>query len=276
MCVNFSIKDVSMGWLEGKVALITGAGSGIGRAVTERFIEEGAQVGVLERFQDRIESLRGNFGDSLVAIQGDVTNANDNFRAVRETVQTFGKLDIFVGNAGVSDAGMMFSNFPEEALSDAFDEQFAVNVKGYLLGAKAALRELEKTEGCMVFTASVASFGSGGGGVLYTASKHAVLGLIRQLASELTPKIRVNGVAPGGTKTGLYGLFSMGRGEVSHQDEPGWSERVGAGMPTGVPMQAEDHVGAYVMLASKENAGSITGVVITTDYGATLRRARRP
>ena len=264
-----------MGWLEGRVALITGGGAGIGRAVTERFIEEGARVGVLERFADRVKALQGDLGDAVVAVQGDVTSLADNHRAIQATVKAFGKLDIFVGNAGVSDAGVQFADFPEEVLDGAFDEQFGINVKGYMLGAKAALPELLKTEGCMVFTASVASFGSGGGGVLYTASKHAVLGMIRQLAAELTPRVHVNGVAPGGTKTGLYGLAAMGRGDRSHQDEPGWEERVGGSSPTGSPMTAADHVGAYVMLASKENAGSITGVVITTDAGATLRRPRR-
>jgi NAD(P)-dependent dehydrogenase (short-subunit alcohol dehydrogenase family) len=178
--------------------------------VAERFIDEGARVGVLERFPDRVKSLHDDLGDALVAVRGDVTSLADNRRAIQETVKAFGKLDIFVGNAGVSDAGVRFANFPDEMLGSAFDEQFGVNVKGYILGAKAALPELLKTEGCMVFTASVASFGSGGGGTLYTASKHAVLGMIRQLASELTPQIRVNGVAPGGTKTGLMGLAAMG------------------------------------------------------------------
>ena len=130
----------------------------------------------------------------------------DNKRAVADTVGAFGRLDIFVGNAGVFDVYAPLAEFPEERLSQAFDELFGVNVKGCFFGAKAALPELMKTEGSMVFTASVAGLNSGGGGTLYTASKHAVVGLIRQLAVEVGPRVRVNGVAPGGTITDLRGL----------------------------------------------------------------------
>ena len=188
-----------MGWLDGSVALVTGGGSGIGRAIVARFVEEGARVGVLDRVPARAAQLRADFGDTVVAIPGDVTRREDNARAVAETVAAFGRLDVFVGNAGVFDNFLSLADFPEERLAQAFDEMFAVNVKGYLLGAKAALAELTKTEGSIIFTASVAGFNSGGGGAIYTASKHAVVGLIRQLAVELGPRVRVNGVAPGGT-----------------------------------------------------------------------------
>ena len=200
-----------MGWLDNQVALVTGGGSVIGRGIVARFLAEGARVGVLERFPDRVEQLRADFGTAVYPVQGDVTRLEDNQRAVAETVRAFGQLDIFVGNAGVFDSFLRFEALPEDALSAAFDEQFSVNVKGCLLGAKAALPELMKTEGCMVFTASVAGFNSGGGGVLYTASKHAVVGMIRQLAAELGPRVRVNGVAPGGTRTDLRGLAAVGR-----------------------------------------------------------------
>ena len=180
-----------MGWLDGNVALVTGGGSGIGRAIVTRFIEEGARVGVLERVAERAAQLRADFGDAVVAVPGDVTRREDNARAVSQTVAAFGRLDVFVGNAGVFDNFLPLADVPEERLSEAFDEMFALNVKGYLLGAKTALTELTRTEGCIVFTASVAGFNSGGGGAIYTASKHAVVGLIRQLAVELGPRVRV-------------------------------------------------------------------------------------
>src|SRR5262249_59079462 len=100
------------------------------------------------------------------------------------------------------------------------DELFGVNVKGCILGAKTALPELQKTQGCMVFTASVAGMNSGGGGTLYTASKHAVIGLIRQLASEVGPDVRVNGVAPGGTRTDLRGLATLHQDDRAHSAQP--------------------------------------------------------
>jgi NAD(P)-dependent dehydrogenase (short-subunit alcohol dehydrogenase family) len=263
-----------MGWLDGQVALVTGGGSGIGRGIVARFLAEGARVGVLERFPDRVEQLRADFGTAVCPIQGDVTRLEDNQRVVAETVRAFGQLDIFVGNAGIFDSFLRFEDLPEDALSAAFDEQFGVNVKGCLLGAKAALPELMKTEGCMVFTASVAGFNSGGGGVLYTASKHAVVGMIRQLAAELGPRIRVNGVAPGGTRTDLRGLAVVGREAQSHFADPGIAERMRVNNPLQIALQPADLASAYVFLASRANAQGLTGSIITVDAGSSLRWSR--
>jgi 2,3-dihydroxy-2,3-dihydrophenylpropionate dehydrogenase len=266
-----------MGWLDGQVALITGGGSGIGRAVVARFIAEGAKVGVIERVAARIEALRADFGGAIVAVPGDVTRLDDNRRAVAETVHAFDRLDVFVANAGVFDGNTRLDEFPEDRLAAACDEQFAVNVKACVLGVKAALPELVKSGGSIVFTASVAGFNSGGGGALYTASKHAVVGLIRQLAVELGPRIRVNGVAPGGTVTDLRGLSALGAQDHSHFSDPGTEERLRAGNPLGKALAPDDLAGAYVFLASRTNAAGVTGTVVTVDAGATLRmpRARR-
>src|SRR5216683_6835153 len=157
-----------MGWLDGQVALVTGGGSGIGRAVVARFIEEGARVAVMERIATRADQLRSEFGDAVIGIAGDVARLADNKRAVAETVRAFGRLDIFVGNAGVFDTYAKFAEFDEEKLNHAYDELFGVNVKGVMFGAKAALPELRKNGGSMIFTASVAGLNSGGGGVIYT------------------------------------------------------------------------------------------------------------
>ena len=264
-----------MGWLDDQVALVTGGGSGIGRAIVARFIEEGARVGVLERFADRVEQLRADFGNAVCALQGDVTRLEDNKRAVAETVSVFGQLDIFVGNAGIFDSFLRFEEIREEDLGAAFDELFGVNVKGCVWGAKAALPELIKSEGCMVFTASVAGLNSGGGGALYTASKHAVVGLIRQLAAELAPQVRVNGVAPGGTRTDLRGLATVGQDQASHFADPSYEERLRVNNPLQIALQPSDLAGAYVFLASRANARGLTGVVITADAGSSLRWSRR-
>jgi len=252
-----------MGWLEGKVALVTGGGSGIGASVVERFVEEGARVGVLERVPERAQHLKESLGSAVVAVQGDVTRLVDNERAVQETVRAFNRLDIFVGNAGIFDRFISLADLDKDRLSDAFDELFDVNVKGYILGAKAVLPELMRTEGCMIFTASIAGFLPGGGGPLYTASKHAVVGLIRQLACELAPKVRVNGVAPGGTLTDLRGVAAMGQsGESYFALHPEIVARL-------KPPRA--HAGAYVFLASSKNSEATTGAIIHSDGGAIVR-----
>ena len=263
-----------MGWLDGQVALVTGGGSGIGRAVVARYIAEGARVGVMERVATRGEELRAEFGDKVVAIAGDVARFADNSRAVAETVRAFGRLDIFVGNAGIFDVYADFAELAEDQLERAYDELFSVNVKGCLFGVKAALPELRKNRGAIVLTASVAGLNSGGGGVIYTASKHAVVGMIREMAVELGPDVRVNGVAPGGTLTDLRGLQSLGNDDRSQFAAPDMAERLQAANPLRVALVPDDLAGAYVFLASRDNARGITGSIVTVDAGAMLRQPR--
>jgi NAD(P)-dependent dehydrogenase (short-subunit alcohol dehydrogenase family) len=264
-----------MGSLDGQVALVTGGGSGIGRAVVARFVEEGARVGVMERVSSRAEQMREEFGDAVIGIAGDVSLIADNRRAVAETVTAFGKLDVFVGNAGVFDVYAAFAELSEEALGQAYDELFGVNVRGCVFGARAALAELRKTAGSIIFTASVASLNSGGGGALYTASKHAVAGLIRELAVELAPDIRVNGVAPGGTMTDLRGLATLQQDDRSQFSDPAIADRLRAGNPLHMALLPDDLAGAYAFLASRRDARAITGTIVTVDGGAMLRMPRR-
>src|ERR1700683_5017936 len=232
-----------MGWLENKVALVTGGASGLGRAIVERFVEEGASVAILDRARERSEELAKRLGERVAAIVGDVTVLEDNQRAVAETVQRFGRLDCFVGNAGIWDFNVSLADLPDAQIGDAFDELFGVNVKGYLLGAKAAYRELAKTRGCIIYTVSNAGYYPCGGGPLYTASKHAVVGLIRQLAYELAPKIRVHGVAAGAIPTDLRGPRSLQMAERSIAAVP-LKEMVERGLPLGKLPEPRDYTGS--------------------------------
>jgi len=257
-----------MGWLDGKAVLVTGGASGLGRAIVERFLEEGARVAILDRSRERSEQLASRLG--VTTIVGDVTSLADNCRAVAETVAGFSKLDCFVGNAGIWDFNMPLFDLPDERISEAFDELFGVNVKGYLLGAKAAYRELAKTRGCIIYTVSNAGFYPCGGGPLYTASKHAVVGLIRQLAYELAPKIRVNGVAPGAIPTDLRGPRSLEMAERSIAELP-IKEMVERGLPLGKLAEPRDYTGSYVLLASPENSSTATGGVIICEGGIGVR-----
>src|SRR6266508_2779185 len=165
-----------MGWLKGDVAVITGGGSGLGRALVQRFVAEGASAVVLDRSPARVEELVAAFDGAVVGVPGDVTAFEDNERAVQLALRSFGKLDVFIGNAGLFDYFANIVDTPAEELSRAFDELFGVHVKGYLLGVKAALPHLMESRGCVLLTASMGSFYAAAGGVVYTASKHAVLG----------------------------------------------------------------------------------------------------
>lgn len=263
-----------MGWLEGKVALVTGGGSGIGLGVVEAFVREGARVTVLERVSERIRSLKEKLGQQGLAVEGDATRLEDNERAVSETASTFGRLDILVANAGIFDGFISLVDVPKEKLSEAFDELFAVNVKSYMLSAKAALPELLKTEGSIVFTVSNAGFYPAGGGFFYTSSKFAVRGLVTELAYQLAPKIRVNGVAPGGTITNIRGLKALGQDQASPFGGAGAEEIkefIRKTNPLGVLPTPEDHAWAYVYLASKERSRVVTGTIIHTDGGLGMR-----
>src|SRR5215467_4829163 len=259
-----------MGWLENKVTLVTGGASGLGRAIVERFIDEGANVAVLDRARERSIELARRFGERVEAVVGDVALLADNQRAVAETIRRFGRLDCFVGNAGIWDFSMPLVDLPEDKIGGAFDELFGVNVKGYLLGAKATYRELAKTHGSMIFTVSNAGFYPCGGGPLYTASKHAVVGLIRQLAYELAPKIRVNGVAPGAIPTDLRGPASLAMAERSIAELP-LKEMVERGLPLGKLPEPRDYTGSYVLLASPSNSSTATGSVIICEGGMGVR-----
>lgn len=256
-----------MGWLDNEVALVTGGGSGLGRAVAERFVEEGASVGVMDIDRERLDDLEDSLGDDVVTIEGDVTDLSDNERAVAETVDAFGSLTVFVGNAGVFDQNASLPELDDDELEAAFFELFGVNVLGYILGARAALPELLETNGRMVFSASQASFGPDGGGVLYVPSKHAVAGLVRQLAFELAPEVRVNAVAPGYVPTDLSGTESLGgdRGVVSAETFDASNH------PLDIVPSPADYTGAYVLLASEENARPMTGTIVRADLGRSVR-----
>jgi 2,3-dihydroxy-2,3-dihydrophenylpropionate dehydrogenase len=264
-----------MGWLEEQVVLVTGGGSGLGRAIVARFIGEGARVGVLERAPEKIRQLEADFGDKVIAVHGDVAELADNERAVREAVAKFGRLDCFIGNAGIWDFSMSVLELPAERIGAAFDEIFAINVKALLFGAKAAVPALLATSGNMIFTLSNAALYPSGGGPLYTSSKHAAVGLLRQLAYELAPRVRVNGVAPSGFASDLRGPAALGLQGKRMLDLRSPQE-LATVFPLEFLPEAADYAGQYVLLASRDHARTTTGAIIAADLGLGIRGIRRP
>ncbi|MDN5938776.1 MAG: 3-(cis-5,6-dihydroxycyclohexa-1,3-dien-1-yl)propanoate dehydrogenase [Salinisphaera sp.] len=260
-----------MGWLEGEVALITGGGSGLGLALARRFMQEGARVAIVERDQARLTAAQTELGDSLLACTGDVSRSADNEQAVSAVLQHFGRLDCFIANAGVFDFFKPLVDYGGDDLDRAFDELFAVNVKGAVLGARAALPALKQSAGSMIFTLSNAAFYPAGGGALYTASKHALTGVVRQLAYECAPTVRVNGVAPGGMRTGLRGLQATGSDAKKLEDVPDFEQLLQSVTPLALAPTPADYCGPYVLLASRSNAAPMTGVIINSDGGLGVR-----
>lgn len=269
-----------MGWLDGEVALITGGGSGIGLAVVERYIEEGARVCVADVVEERITQLKERFGDRVDGVVADVTTVEGNEAALDRTLKAFGKLDVFLANAGLGDAFRELADIPAEDVGITYDEIFDLNVKAVIIGSRVVLPELLKTNGSMIVTVSNSSFYPDGGGVMYIASKHAALGIVRQLAHEFAPFVRVNGVSPGATKTDIrmpasFGLDEHGQRIRTHTHPSNKDEAVEAVTPLRLHAEPSDHAGAFVLLASRRDSKAMTGTVIESEAGLGVRGLRR-
>jgi 3alpha(or 20beta)-hydroxysteroid dehydrogenase len=187
--------------LKGKVALITGAASGIGRATAELFVREGAAVALVDLQQEALDALAESIGGSQVAaFAADVAEPAHVERYVRQTVERFGGLDIAVFNVGIAGEIKPIA----DASLEVFDRVMAVNVRGTWLGLKHVIPRIkERGGGSIVLTASTAGFRAGAPNrSAYVISKHAVVGLMRSAAAECAPLgIRVNSVSPGGVDT---------------------------------------------------------------------------
>ncbi|MEU7632894.1 SDR family NAD(P)-dependent oxidoreductase [Nocardia sp. NPDC049220] len=269
-----------MGWLDGDVAIVTGGGSGIGRAIVRRYVEEGCRVVVADLSAERLAEVQAELGDAVTTIVADVRDYAQNEAVVAKAVATFGKLDVFVANAGMGDKFTELADLPAQNIDAAFTQIFEVNVKGIIHGAKAALPALLTTKGAFVITLSNSSFYPDGGGVMYIASKHAALGAMRQLAHEFAPHIRVNAVAPGATRTNItspaaFGAASAGPQAPGGADDAARVAAIEATMPLKRFAEPEDHSAAYVLVASRTQAPVMTGTVIESDGGLGVRGLRR-
>jgi NAD(P)-dependent dehydrogenase (short-subunit alcohol dehydrogenase family) len=256
--------------LTGKRALVIGAGSGIGRAVHDAFVANGAAVVALDRDPAKCEDLRHS-SPATTVVNGDATELADNEAAVAATVEAHGGLDVLANCVGIFDFYRGVRELSGSELVAAFDELFHVNVAASLLCVHAALGPLTQSHGSVVLTSSTSGFHPGRGGVLYVASKFAVRGLVVALAHELAPDIRVNGVAPGGTVgTDLRGPAALGLDEQSLGDRPGREDELAARTPLAVALTPIDVAASYVFLAS-DGARGITGTFLHPDGGIDVK-----
>jgi NAD(P)-dependent dehydrogenase (short-subunit alcohol dehydrogenase family) len=262
-----------MNRLNDEVVLVTGGAKGIGRAVVERFVAEGARLVVLDRDADQLQALRERYPDRVDGVVGDVTAYAAHASAVELALSRFGKLDCYIGNAGIWDWYRRIDRLDPAVLAQAFDAIFRVNVMANFLGVKASIDAIRKTSGSYIFTVSPAGFYAGGGGALYTASKHAMVGLIRQLAAEYAPDVRVNGVAPGGSATELSGPKELQLDDRKLSDDPRLAAMIEAGTPLKRVWRPEDHAGHYVLLACRSDSPATTAAILHSDGGMEVRGA---
>ncbi len=238
----------------GRVAIITGAASGIGRATAELLLDEGARVVAVDLDEDRLTWASGD--DRVAQLVGDVRSEQLNAQAVAVAVQRFGRLDAAILNAGISAVGDL-----EHAPLELFDHSMEVNVRAALLGMRAAIPALrDGGGGRIVVTASTSGLGGDPWMWAYNAAKAAVINLVRSAAVDLAAEdITVNAVCPGPTETNMTaGISAM----------PGVSESLRLRIPAQRWGRPEDIAAVIAFLASPA-ASYVTGVAIPVDGGIT-------
>jgi 3-oxoacyl-[acyl-carrier protein] reductase len=248
--------------LRDKVALVTGAGSGIGRAAALLFAREGARVATVDLHEasakDTAEAIERDGGQAL-PLRADVSRGADNEAAVAATLARWGRLDVFFANAGVPQ-----SPTPIEEVDEAtFDRIMAVNVRGVFLGAKHAAPVMKRQRaGVILVTASTSAVRPRPGVQSYSASKGAVVALTKSLALELAPfGIRAVSIAPVATETPMLPRFS---GKERVDDD--LMKKYLPTIPLGRLNRPEDVARTALFLAS-DDAAMITGACIEVDGG---------
>lgn len=239
--------------LAGRVAIVTGGASGLGRAIAELFVEEGAKVVVADVDAVRGEQLRDALGDAVLFRQADVARADEIQELVDFAVARFGGLHVMVNNAGISGA---MRRFLDDDFAD-FRRNLDVNLLGVMLGSQRAARHMARSGGgAIVNVSSIAALKPGAGVMTYRAAKAAVVQLSRSIAIELAPfGIRVNCIAPGHIRTDMTS-YDMAR--VVRLTQP--LQRQGT---------PRDVAQAALYLASERSA-QVTGLVLPVDGGTTL------
>ena len=255
-----------MARLAGKVAVITGAASGLGEGTARRFIEEGAKVVLADIQEEKGRALVAELGDSARFIHCDVLKEEEIAAAVDLSVTEFGRLDCMVNNAGVLGAvGSLLDTSLE-----AYDRTMAILSRGVFLGIKHAGRVMvPQQSGSIVSLASTAGVLGGEGPHVYTMAKHGVVGITKSAASEFSAHgVRVNAVAPGGTVSAMTSHVISGDPEALDLA----TKVIAEGSPLGFAALPVDIANAILFLSSDE-ARYVTGHTLVVDAGSTTGRA---
>jgi NAD(P)-dependent dehydrogenase (short-subunit alcohol dehydrogenase family) len=251
--------------LADKVALVTGAGGGIGREVVSLFAMEGAKVVLAGRNDAALRAAATCAGKDAVCLSADAADVADNERLVRVAQERFGGLDVLVAGAAIEGPVAPLVDYPVES----FDEVLAVNVRGVFLALKHVIPVMKKRGGgSIVILSSVGGIKPLGQGLTgYIASKHAVIGLMRTAALECAPfGIRVNCVLPGPTETKMMRRLEEGR-------SPGAPERAREKTRGNLPFNrygAPEEVARLILFLASDEASICTGGLYMADGAASI------
>jgi len=248
--------------LQGKVAVVTGAGSGMGRSIAILFAEEGAKVIAADINQETINSVVDEItadGGEAKAVIANVTKEEDVRNMIDEAVNTYGTLDILVNNAGIMD------NFtPAEKVSDDLWERvFAVNSTGPMRAIRKSIPIfIEKKSGNIINIASVGGLLGSRAGAAYTASKHALVGLTKNVGFQYVGYgIRCNAIAPGAVKTNI--------GNSMCDPDKFCMDRAMAGINLNPRIIEPEEIAKVALFLACDDSSAINGAVVTTDAGWT-------
>lgn len=247
--------------LDGQIAVVTGAASGIGEATVRRFVEEGARVVVADLQVDRGQAVTRSLGDVARFIRCDVTNEADVVAAIALATTTWGRLDVMFNNAGVVGAVGPIG----ETDSDAWRRTIDVLLNSVFYGCKHAAQVMvPQGSGSIINTSSIAGVMGGLGPHAYSAAKTAVIGLTKSVAAELSQKgVRCNAIAPGTIPTALTA-------EVVSGDPANLAAVAAQSLQRyGAPGDARDIANAALYLASDESA-FVSGHTLVVDYGRSI------
>ncbi len=253
-----------MAVLKNKVAIITGAAGGIGLATSRLFVQEGANVLLVDRDETALKTTVSQIGLSQASSTvADVTQPQDVQNYVQTAVKRYGRVDIFINNAGIEGVVKKIADYPIET----FDQVMAINVRGVWLGLKYVIPEMEKHGGgSIVVTSSIMGIKGAPSNAAYSASKHAVVGLVRSAANECASmNIRVNAINPGLIMTRMTD-------SLAQQIRPDNPEQAKQDIAQTIPMQrygTPEEVAQMMLFLASDASSYCTGGIFTTDGGIT-------
>ncbi len=246
----------------GKVAVVTGASSGMGRSIALLYAKEGASVVAVARRKEKLDELvemSKDYDGKIIAMQGDVSKKEDNEKMIELAIESFGKIDILVNNAGVMDEMMPVAEVPDEL----WEKVMSVNLDGPFYACRKAVNSmLKQGSGIIINVGSIGGLNGCRAGVSYTASKYALLGLTKNIGFMYADKgIRCNIICPGGVES------EIGVG-ISHPSEFGFS-RVRLGMGNVPRSGSPEEIATIALFLATDDSSFINGTEIVADAGWT-------